>query len=80
LNEKRQEDAENGQPRYQIENKPYSIFTHNEKRLIVFTSGMSQFFLWYVMKNGPRWRKERKEKERANKEARRSSKSAVEIK
>jgi hypothetical protein len=31
------------------------------------------------MKNGPRWRKERKEKERANKEARQGGEGAVEI-
>jgi hypothetical protein len=45
LNETKHEDVENGQPQYQIEDKPYSVFTHNKKRLIIFTCGLSRFFL-----------------------------------
>lgn len=28
----------------QVEDKPYSIFTHNEKRIIVIYAGLCQFF------------------------------------
>ncbi|KAF2656836.1 MFS general substrate transporter [Lophiostoma macrostomum CBS 122681] len=44
LNEKEQEDVENGTSQHQMENKPYSVFSHNEKRLIIICCGLSMFF------------------------------------
>jgi hypothetical protein len=41
---KNEDDAGNVNPEHNIDDKPYSIFTHNEKRIIILCAGLSQFF------------------------------------
>ncbi|RDW62538.1 hypothetical protein BP5796_10840 [Coleophoma crateriformis] len=38
------ENAGNIKPEHKIDDKPYSVFTHNEKKIIVLCAGLSQFF------------------------------------
>ena len=35
----------NPHPDIRIDNKPYSVFTHNEKKIIIICVGLAQFFL-----------------------------------
>ena len=42
--EETQETAENGNVEHQMDDKPYSAFTHNEKKIIIICVGLSQFF------------------------------------
>ena len=43
-NQKNEDDASNVNPVYNVDDKPYSVFTHNEKRIIILCTGLSQFF------------------------------------
>lgn len=43
-NEDTEVEANNIHPEHFMDDKPYSIFTHNEKRIIVLCAGLSQFF------------------------------------
>ncbi|RDW81883.1 MFS multidrug transporter-like protein [Coleophoma cylindrospora] len=38
------ENAGNVEPEHKIDDRPYSVFTHNEKKIIVLCAGLSQFF------------------------------------
>ena len=38
------DDAGNDKHLYKVDDKPYSVFTHNEKRIIVICAGLCQFF------------------------------------
>ena len=42
--EQKEETAVDARPKHEVDDKPYSVFTHNEKRIIVFCAGLSQFF------------------------------------
>jgi hypothetical protein len=42
VDEKNEDDAGNNQ--HSMDDKPYSVFTHNEKRIIILCAGLSQFF------------------------------------
>jgi hypothetical protein len=42
--EKNEDDAGNVNPEYHMDDKPYSVFTHNEKKIIIFFAGLTQFF------------------------------------
>jgi hypothetical protein len=41
---KNEDDAGNDNPEHNMDDKPYSVFTHNEKRIIILCAGLSQFF------------------------------------
>lgn len=42
--EKNRNAAEDAHPKHQVDDKPYSVFTHNEKRIVVFCAGLCAFF------------------------------------
>lgn len=42
--EKNQDTAENGNLQHPMDDKPYSVFSHNEKKMIIICVGLSQFF------------------------------------
>ena len=42
--EKNNDDAGNVNPEHDMDDKPYSVFTHNEKRMIILCAGLAQFF------------------------------------
>lgn len=42
--EKNEEDASHANPEYKVDDRPYSVFTHNEKRIIVLCAGLCSFF------------------------------------
>ena len=42
--EKNEDDAGNVNPEHKMDDKPYSVFTHNEKRIIVLCAGFCSFF------------------------------------
>jgi len=44
VKEKKDEDAIDVVPEYQMDDKPFSVFTHNEKRIIVICAGFCALF------------------------------------
>lgn len=43
--EKKMEDEiGNGNPEFKMDDKPYSVFTHNEKKMIILCAGLCAFF------------------------------------
>ena len=42
--QKDEDEADNINPEHIIDHKPYSVFTHKEKKIIIFCAGLSQFF------------------------------------
>jgi hypothetical protein len=42
--EEKKDEAGNGNPKYHVDDKPYSVFTHNEKSIIIVCAGLCAFF------------------------------------
>lgn len=44
VDQKNEDDGANINPKHKMDDKPYSVFTHNEKRIIVLCAGICSFF------------------------------------